>query len=329
MLGLCAALLLEKLDDVYHTVDELKARTKLPLLGTLPFNKALKDSRTVEKGAIAKLTDSISQIQFRKKNSYYGYGYGGDNSEASFLEALRVLHTNIRMLSSDRPIRSIVISSALPGDGKSTVAAQLAQVATAMGQRVLVVDVDLRKPQVHDRLEMANDLGLSNLIADDLPLKEVIQQATPDSQLFVLTAGKIPPDPTKLLASQKMQQLMGTFERCFDLVIYDAPPTTGLADVSLIGQKTDGLILVTRIGHTNRTVLTQTIETLSLAKITTLGLIANGVKSTGIGGYRYYDYGHSDAAPEADRTHAAADFSVVNATTNSSTANHNYNDLLF
>jgi polysaccharide biosynthesis transport protein len=131
----------------------------------------------------------------------------------------------------------------------------------------------------------------SNLIADDLPLKSVIQQFDPSGQLFVLTAGKIPPDPTKLLASQKMQQLMGTFERCFDLVIYDAPPTAGLADVSLIGQRTDGLVLVTRIGKTDRTVLKQTIETLKLAQIPMLGLIANGVKSSGLSGYRYYSYG--------------------------------------
>jgi len=90
-----------------------------------------------------------------------------------------------------------------------------------------------------------------------------------------------------------MKQLMGTFERCFDLVIYDAPPTTGLADVTLIGQGTDGLVLVTRMGKTDKAVLTQTIETLKLSQITTLGVIANGVKSSGMGGYRYYEYGEN------------------------------------
>jgi polysaccharide biosynthesis transport protein len=292
--GLGAALLLEKLDNVYHSVDDLKAGTKLPMLGTLPFNRDLKDSRTAERSALTKLTGSLSPVRWgRPKSAYYGYG---GNSQSSFLEALRVLHTNIRMLSSDRPIRSIIISSALPGDGKSTVAANLAQVATAMGQRVLVVDTDLRKPQIHERLQMSNKLGLSNLIADDLPLKSVIQQFDSSGQLFVLTAGKIPPDPTKLLASQKMQQLMGTFERCFDLVIYDAPPMAGLADVSLIGQRSDGLVLVTRMGKTDKTVLKQTIETLKLAQIPTLGLIANGVKTSGLSGYRYYGYGPDEDA---------------------------------
>ncbi|MEL6350721.1 MAG: polysaccharide biosynthesis tyrosine autokinase [Cyanobacteria bacterium J06627_28] len=291
--GLAAALLLEKLDNVYHSVDELKVGTKLPILGTLPFNRDLRDSRTPQRSAIATLTDQLSQIRLGRKkySSYYGYG----NNEASFLEALRVLHTNIRMLSSDHPIRSIIVSSALPGDGKSTVSANLAQVATAMGQRVLIVDVDLRKPQVHERLAIPNPVGLSNLISDDLPLKSAIQQATPSGQLFVLTAGAVPPDPTKLLASQKMQQLMSTFDRCFDLVIYDAPPITGLADVSLIGQRTDGLVLVSRMGKTDRTILGQTISTLKLAQIPTLGIVANGVKSMKYSSYRYYDgYGSQD-----------------------------------
>ncbi|MGB3296866.1 MAG: polysaccharide biosynthesis tyrosine autokinase, partial [Phormidesmis sp.] len=286
LLGLGAAFLIEKLDNVYHTVDELKAGIKLPMLGTLPFNRDLKDSQLAPKRSIS-----------------HGYHTYGGNDESSFLEAMRVLHTNIRMLSSDRPIRSIIISSALPGDGKSTVATNLAQVATAMGQRVLIVDTDLRKPQIHDRLDLPNNLGLSNLIADDLPLKSVMQQFDGSGQLFVLTAGKIPPDPTKLLSSHKMQQLMGTFERCFDLVIYDAPPATGLADVSLIGQRTDGLVLVTYLGKTDKTVLKQTVETLKLAQITTLGLVANGVKISGLSGYRYYTYG--DAAGDSDTLNSA------------------------
>ncbi len=290
LLGLGAALLLEKLDHVYHTVDELKAGTKLPLLGTLPYNPGLEDQ--TKRGAIARLTKDFMPGQ---KTNLYGHGASG---EASFLEAMRVLHTNIRMLSSDRPIRSVLVSSALPGDGKSTVSTILAKVATAMGQRVLVVDVDLRKPQVHSRLEVSNDCGLSNLIASDLPLKSAIQQVGNSGQLFVLTAGQIPPDPTKLLASKKMQQLMETFARCFDLVIYDSPPTTGLADVSLIGQRTDGLILVTRMGKTDRTVLSQTIETLKLAQIPTLGIVANGVRANAMSGYRYYDYAQTTDAPQ-------------------------------
>ncbi|MEL6815720.1 MAG: polysaccharide biosynthesis tyrosine autokinase [Cyanobacteria bacterium J06598_3] len=334
LLGLAAALMLEKLDNVYHSVDELKAGTKLPLLGTLPFNSELNDSRTQEKSPFLGMFENLSKIPLVKRASAGYYGYGS-SSESSFLEAMRVLHTNIRMLSSDHPIRSIIVSSALPGDGKSTVVANLAQVATAMGQRVLVVDVDLRKPQVHDRLALPNDVGLSSLISDDLPLKSVIQQVSPAGQLFVLTAGKIPPDPTKLLSSQKMQQLMGTFERCFDLVIYDAPPITGLADVSLIGQRTDGLVVVTRIGRTDRTVLKQTLETLKIAQIPTLGIVANGVRSTGLGGYRYYSYGYGESASGSAAENAAkgGDLSSIRRSPQGSSStmpsNGNHNNPIF
>lgn len=296
VLGLMVALLLEKLDNVYHSVDELKAGTKLPLLGLLPFNQELQDEFMSQRRAkanplkerIALLAETLSQRLFNRSASVYGYVI---DSDAGFLEALRLIHTNIGMLGSNRqPVRSIVVSSALPGEGKSTVSAHLAQVATAMGQRVLVIDGDLRQPQMHERLAVSNEQGLSNLITEDLPVESVIQQVDPNYQLFVLTAGKIPPDPTKLLGSQKMQQMKATFAQNFDLVIYDAPPTTGLADVSLISQNTDGVVLVSRLAKTDRTVLAQAIETLRVARISTLGIVANGVKPTGMGGYRNYAY---------------------------------------
>jgi len=292
-LGLGAALLSEKLDNVYHSSDELKAGTKLPLLGILPFNRELQENKAARTSVIDSVRKSLLHryTSTRKGNGYYGYG----STESSFLEAVRVLHTNICVLSSDTPIRSIVVSSAMPGDGKSTVCENLAQVAAAMGQRVLLVDVDLRKPQVHKRLGISNDQGLSNLISKDLPLKSVLQQLDKSRQLFAITAGSIPPDPTKLLASSKMKNLMRTFERCFDLVIYDAPPTMGMADVSIIGQRTDGLVLVSRIGETDKAMLMQTLEMLETAKVPTLGVVANGVRHSRSSGYLYYSY---DSEPQ-------------------------------
>lgn len=302
ILGLIVALILEKLDNVYHSVDDLKAGTNLPLLGVLPFNRKLQDDFMPRERAKAKslrerialLSETVSRRLFDRSSSY---GYAID-SDAGFLEALRVLHTSIHMLSADRwHTRSIAVSSALPGDGKSTVSVYLAQVATAIGQRVLVVDGNLRQPQMHERLAVSNEQGLSNLITEDLAAESVIQQVDPNYQLFVLTAGKTPPDSTRLLGSQKMRQLMATFARSFDLVIYDMPTATGLADVSLVGQNTDGLLLVSRLGKTDRTVLAQTIEALRVARISILGMVANGVKPVGASGYRNYAYpAYADAA---------------------------------
>ncbi|NEO89153.1 MAG: polysaccharide biosynthesis tyrosine autokinase [Moorea sp. SIO3G5] len=300
--GIGVALILERLDNVYHTLEELKQQSKLPLLGTIPINKQL--AATPTNNSLAKLGGLLSKpftwlIPALKPKST-AYSYYGYSQSSNFLEALRVLYTNIQLLSSDRPIRSLAISSSMPGDGKSTIAIYLAQTAAAMGKKVLLVDGDLRKPQVHPRLELPNQFGLSNLIAQTLSPSDVIEDKLPVAGLSVLTAGKLPPDPTKLLSSQKMKQLMADFEETFDLVIYDTPPVLGLADASLLTPHTDGLILVSRIGKTDRSTLTQALENLKLSQIQVLGIVANGVKGDSLSPYKYYKYGYGSNHKEQD-----------------------------
>jgi succinoglycan biosynthesis transport protein ExoP len=193
-----------------------------------------------------------------------------------FLEAFRSLYTNIRLLNSDSQIRSLVISSSVPGDGKSTISVYLAQAAAALGQRVLLVDTDLRLPQIHNRLGLINTYGLSNVISSDLDVERVIQQSPIEETLFVLTAGQVPPDPTKLLSSQRMQNLMEKFQENYDLVIYDTPPLQGLADTRLIASKADGVVIVVKLGQTKSSDLSKALETLKLSPVAVLGMIANG-----------------------------------------------------
>jgi len=285
LLGISAALLLEKLDNVYYTVEDLKAKTKLPVLGSLPVIKELtKESDTLVQSAnwFAKLLRFSSPLRS-------GLGQPGYLGDAGFLEALRVIHTNIQLLSSDQPIRSLIISSAMSGDGKSTVATYLAQTAAAMGKRVLLIDADLRKPQLHHLLNLPNGLGLSNLISNDLKISQVLHRPESIPGLTVITAGQIPPDPTKLFASRKMQSMMDKFQQTFDLVIYDAPPLLGLADASLLAPYTDGLILVVKIGQTDRAALTQALERLKPSQIPVLGIVANNVQRS-FESYSYQKY---------------------------------------
>lgn len=140
-----AALLAEKLDNVFHSPEELKDSTLLPLVGTIPFKKEQKNQQSAQ----------IPNSQLR--------GY----TASVFLEAFRSLHANLHLLGADTPIRSLVISSSVPADGKSTVASHLAQAAAAMGRRVLLVDADLRRPQVHKQTDLPNVWGLSNVISTD------------------------------------------------------------------------------------------------------------------------------------------------------------------
>ncbi|NEQ05251.1 MAG: polysaccharide biosynthesis tyrosine autokinase [Moorea sp. SIO4E2] len=300
--GIGVALILEKLDHVYHTALELKQQSKLHLLGNIPINKQI--AATPSNNSLAKVGGLLSKpftwlIPALKPKST-PYIYYGDSQSSHFLEALRVLYTNIQLLSSDRPIRSLAISSALPGDGKSTIAIYLAQTAAAIGKKVLLVDADLRKPQVHPRLQLSNQLGLSNLILQTLSPEDVIEQKLPVAGLSVLTSGQLVPDPTKLIYSHKMTQLMAGFHETFDLVIYDTPSVLGLADATLLTPHTDGLILVTRVGKTYRSALTQALENLKLSQIQVLGIVANGVKGDSLSPYKYYKSGYKGNPQQQD-----------------------------
>ena len=294
LLGVGAALLREKLDNTYHNVDALKDDLKLPLLGALPIDKSLEankkaNSSKEQSSQNTQLLDDTPDFSsiFHPESTPDSYF----QQSGQFVEALRVVHTNLQMLSSDRQVRSIVISSALPGDGKSTVAYNLAQVAASMGQKVLLVDTDLRRPQVHAQTGLSNLWGLSNLISGNMPAEEVMQDLPDIYGCSVITSGAIPPDATRLLSSVKMKELVKEFHQKFDLVIYDAPPLVGLADASLVAPHTDGVVLVVRIDKTERSIVKQAIDNLKTSRTNVLGVVANGDKSMF---HKYYHkYYHS------------------------------------
>jgi succinoglycan biosynthesis transport protein ExoP len=293
LFGTIVALMVERLDNVFHSPDELKDRTKLPLLGVIPYCKQLKQMTPVATAA-QQMPEQEEDIQSNKKNRRQPQWY----KASPFLEAFRSLHTNIRFLGSDTPIHSIVISSATPGDGKSTVSVHLAQAAAAMGQRVLLVDADLRLPQVHKILGLENQIGLSNVIATGFTVKQAIQRLPMWDHLYVLTAGQLPPDPTRLLSSKKMHHLMEQFHAVFDLVIYDTPPILGLADGQLLAANTDGVVIIAGLGKTDRAIVMQALDRLKISNATVLGVVANGVK--GYTTRSYYHYQQYYAATESE-----------------------------
>jgi capsular exopolysaccharide synthesis family protein len=292
LLGTVVALMVERLDNVFHSPDELKDRTKLPLLGVIPYSKQLKQMMPAV--AFADKMPEPEEALPKKINRRQPQWY----KASPFLESFRSLHTNIRFLGSDTPIHSLVISSATPGDGKSTVSVHLAQAAAAMGQRVLLVDADLRLPQVHKVLGLDNQIGLSNVIATGCTAKQAIQRLPMWDHLYVLTAGQLPPDPTRLLSSKKMLYLMEQFHAVFDLVIYDTPPVLGLADGQLLAAHTNGVVMVGGLGKTDRSIMMQSLDRLRISNATVLGVVANGVK--GYTAQSYYHYQHYYAPTESE-----------------------------
>jgi polysaccharide biosynthesis transport protein len=280
LLGTAIALLLDKLSNTIYTSKELKTITGLPLLGVIPGQKDLKEQ--------APAADMVAGEQ-----SDHSFGFSraiaaSKYNVTPFFEAFRFLYTNIRLLGSDTAIKSLIVTSPLSGDGKSTIAAHLAQAAAVMGQRVLLVDADLRHPSVHQRTGLMNIQGLTDAIsALDTDFNKVIQRSPLEENLFVMTAGLTPPDPVRLLASSKMKDLMANFQNEFDLVIYDTPPLLECADAYQLAAHTDGVVLVTALGKLKRSFLEQTLEELKVSGRSVLGIVANLAKPSAIGSLGY------------------------------------------
>jgi polysaccharide biosynthesis transport protein len=275
--GVGAAILQEKLDNTYHTVTALKEAVNLPLLGTIPFERQLQNeqNRTNKQLSTTKTINSqhpsIPELSIARVSDY------GHYSE-KFLEALRVLYTNIQFLGTDRPIRSIVVSSTMNADGKSTIAFHLAKIAAVMGQRVLLVDANLRQPEIHTLANLNNLWGLSNLISTNSPIQEVIREYPTIKELSIITSGPIPPDPIKLLSSEKIKRLMAEFQNTFDLVIYDTPHLGELADASLLAPHTNGILLAVRMDKTDTSLLKRALDNLKLSRLNILGMVSNAQK---------------------------------------------------
>ncbi|MDF5728081.1 MAG: polysaccharide biosynthesis tyrosine autokinase [Rhizonema sp. PD38] len=265
LLGVGAALVVDKLSNVFYSSKEIKEASLLPLLGVVPFRKELGAS------GLQELDGALQQA-----------------ARVSFFEVFRSLYTNILLLGSDAPIRSLVISSPGQEDGKSTVAIHLALAAAAMGQRVLLVDANLRYPTLHKRVGLMNIQGLTDVISQDLDWSNVIERSPLEDNLFVLAAGPIPPDSVRLLASQKMQDLMNELQASFDLVIYDTPPMVGFADANLLAANTNGAILVAGLGKLKRTVFQQALEEIQVSGTPILGVVANKSKEATPAAYSHY-----------------------------------------
>ncbi len=259
VLGLGSAILIEKLQNIFYCADDVKDALDAPLLGEIPLDKNAK-----------KFPPSIANA--------YAYLEGKERNKknaAEFIEAFDSLYTNIRFLSSNRTISSLAVGSATVGEGKSTVALNLAHVAALAGQRVLLVDANLHSPSLHLLLELPNVNGLSNLLDNQNEPNEIIQRSHLADNLFVLTAGLPIPGTARRLASSQMQYLMEELQATFDLVIYDTPPLVDSKDANFLAARTDGILMVVAIRQVNFSVVQKVFSQLENFGIPCLGTVAN------------------------------------------------------
>ncbi len=205
-------------------------------------------------------------------------------------EAFRTLKTNIQFFSIDNEIKTLVITSAQPGEGKSSTACNLGLTLARSGIEVLIVDGDLRKPTMHKHFLLSNSVGLTNFLIDDTLKIEDTAQRIKDN-LTVLTSGPIPPNPTELLQSKKMKKLLKELKNQFEMIIIDAPPVMAVADASVLSILADGTIMVVGYGSSSRDLVVKTKEQLQMVKANILGVVLNKVPMNGQGYYHYYYYG--------------------------------------
>lgn len=203
-------------------------------------------------------------------------------------EQYRQIRTNILFSSVDEEIKSILITSPEPADGKSTTAINLSIVLAQQGKRVLLVDADLRKPTIHYSFRVSNLTGLTNLLTKEIDLDKAIS-TTYIPNLEILTCGDIPPNPSELLNSKSMKKIMKELEDLYDYVVYDSPPVLAVTDAQIIANRCNGVVLVIASGKTHKEYALRARELLEKAKSKILGVVINGVDSKNTEIYKQYD----------------------------------------
>lgn len=199
------------------------------------------------------------------------------NPHSVIAEQFRTIRTNIEFTSIQTRLKSILVTSSLPKEGKSFTAANLAAVFAQQNKRVLLMDADLRKPAVHEYFDLSHHIGLTNVLLNNCSLEEAVL-STPIEHLELLPSGTIPPNPAELLSSSVMKQLFYEIEQQYDMVIVDSTPLLPVADAKILANRTDGSILVVLSGKTKIAAVKKSKEVLEGTTSKLLGAMLNGKK---------------------------------------------------
>ncbi len=278
MLGVILAFLFEYLDDTIKHPEDLEKKSGLAVLGLIP-----------------KLKIPMTPVSAR------------EDPRSAFSEAYRSVRTALQFATAEGTPRSLLISSALPGEGKSTAALMLARNFAEMGKRVLLIDADLRNPSLHRQFNLEPGPGLSSFLAGAVKAADVVQ-ATGYLQLSFISCGPLPPNPAELLAGRKMISLLTVGVEKYDQIIVDGPPVMGLADAAILGNICGGTLLIVEAGETRVEVMRHSIKRLLAARSRVIGALLNGyspVQGRGYSyGYSYYSYNEhvSKAKPKLLRS---------------------------
>lgn len=262
-LGIGLAVLLEMMDISVSSPDDLQRISNIRLVGLVPLIESKQDA----------LEERIVELMFSKD---------------PFAEAFRTIRSNLKFMSLTKPFKSILVSSALPGEGKSIVAGALGIAMAQAGQKVILVDTDLRHPGLHKFFQLRNSVGLTNILLGENDLDSVLRD-TGIQNLRVLPSGPIPPNPAELLDSPTIQKLIEELKERADVIIFDSPPALVVTDATIIAPRTDGVIVVVEAGRTPKEAIRRLKEAMDVAQANIIGAVLNKISSKS-GGYYYYYY---------------------------------------
>jgi len=217
-----------------------------------------------------------------------------DDPKSPAAEAIRTLRTNLQYLSLDKPLKSIMVTSALPSEGKTTIASNLALALADAGTETILVGADLRKPTLHKVFGCDNHAGVTTVLTGHSTLAEALQP-TGHPRLRLLPSGPVPPNPAEMLGSRAMRSLIAELEAAAEMVIFDTAPVIAVTDAALLAPAVSGTLLVVSLGFTPREIARQAKEQLEKVNAVILGVVANRIE-VGRGGsyYYYYYYGESE-----------------------------------
>ena len=283
--GIGLAFVLESLDTSVRNMEEISEISALPALGTIPLQ--LSSNSSLRK----RLKTLSAETETSKSPSLVTYAR--PKSEAA--EAYRALRTSILLSSFGAPPKVILVTSAMPQEGKTTISANSALVLAQRGSRVLLIDADLRRPGIDKLFGIRSRGGLSTLISGVDKIEDVVVPFTQVPNLWILPAGPIPPQPVELLGSTVMKDHITRWRDEFDHIIIDTPPCLSVTDAVVLSPEADRIILVARAGKTTKLALRRACELLLHVNARVMGIVLNALDLRSGGGYYYYNYGSPDA----------------------------------
>jgi len=275
LIAVGGAVLVDVLDNTVRDPEQVRRTLNSQVVGSLPVMKSLRGALKPVSAFTEAETD-LAPLPTRR-------------SLTAFEEAVRTLRNSILLTDFDRRLRSILMTSASPSEGKSTVAVHLAMAHAEQGQRTLLIDGDLRRPSIHKFFDVPNVIGLSKVLVYEFPWKDALVQPNPATPLHIMTAGSATRRAADLVG-RNLPQLLDEVCAEFDLVILDAPPLLGFPEPLQMAAAVDGVIVVTRAGQTNRTAVASVLQTLTRLRANTVGLVLNEVHKELSHSYYYYGY---------------------------------------